>query len=116
MSEELKLTKEYYSISEVAEMFGVAASLLRFWETEIPGLRPPTMRGTNVRRYEKKHIENIRTVYNLVKVRGFKISAAKRVFNGTKKKSADQNAVLLNELQEVRDYLASMRKQFNSLT
>ena len=34
---ELKL---YYSIAEVAEMFGVNASLLRFWEKEFPQISP----------------------------------------------------------------------------
>ena len=34
---ELKL---YYSISEVARMFDVNESLLRFWEKEFPQLRP----------------------------------------------------------------------------
>ena len=34
---ELKL---YYSIGEVADMFGVNPSLLRFWEKEFPQISP----------------------------------------------------------------------------
>ena len=36
---ELKL---YYSIGEVADMFGVNTSLLRFWEKEFPQISPKT--------------------------------------------------------------------------
>ena len=36
---ELKL---YYSIGEVADMFGVNPSLLRFWEKEFPQISPKT--------------------------------------------------------------------------
>ncbi len=32
--------KMYYSISEVAEMTGVKAHVLRYWESEFPSLRP----------------------------------------------------------------------------
>ena len=35
-----KNLKLYYSISEVARMFDVNESLLRFWEKEFPQLRP----------------------------------------------------------------------------
>lgn len=43
---ELKL---YYSIAEVADMFGVNASLLRFWEKEFPQISPRTTgRDTSV--------------------------------------------------------------------
>ena len=37
MDKDLKL---YYSISEVAQMFDVNESLLRFWEKEFPQLSP----------------------------------------------------------------------------
>ena len=44
---ELKL---YYSISEVARMFDVNESLLRFWEKEFPQLRPKKG-GRGIRQY-----------------------------------------------------------------
>ena len=62
---ELKL---YYSISEVAKMFDVNESLLRYWEKEFPMISPKKT-GGNVRQYRKEDIENIRLVYHLVKER-----------------------------------------------
>ena len=35
-----KNLKLYYSIKEVAKMFDVSESLLRYWETEFPLLSP----------------------------------------------------------------------------
>ena len=32
--------KKYYSIQEVAKMYDVNESLLRYWETEFPQLKP----------------------------------------------------------------------------
>ena len=37
---EKDIEKQYYTIGEVASMFGVAASLIRFWETEFEELKP----------------------------------------------------------------------------
>ena len=60
--------KLYYSIKEVAQQINVTESLLRYWETEFPHLRPKTT-GNRVRQYTEKDIEQIKVIYNLVKVR-----------------------------------------------
>ena len=52
---ELKL---YYSIGEVADMFGVNTSLLRFWEKEFPQISPKTA-GRGIRQYRKEDVETI---------------------------------------------------------
>ena len=66
MNKDLKL---YYSISEVAQMFDVNESLLRFWEKEFPQLSPKKgSRG--VRQYRKEDIETVKLIYHLVKERG----------------------------------------------
>ena len=65
-----KNLKLYYSIKEVAQMIGVRECTLRYWETEFPHLKPKTT-GQKVRQYTEKDIEQIKLIYNLVKVRGF---------------------------------------------
>ena len=76
--------KLYYSISEVAAQFDVAESLLRFWEKQFPNIHPKKG-GNNVRQYTQADIEEIRVVYNLVKVRGMKLNAAKEILSKNKK-------------------------------
>ena len=56
-----KNLKLYYSIKEVAEIVGVSESNLRFWEKEIPLIRPKTT-GNNIRQYTDKDVENIKAV------------------------------------------------------
>lgn len=48
-----KELKIYYSISEVAQMFGVNESLLRYWEKEFPFISPKKT-GGNVRQYRRR--------------------------------------------------------------
>ena len=109
-----KKLKLYYSIKEVAQMLGVTESMLRFWEKEIPSIKPKTT-GNNVRQYTEEDIENIRVVYNLVKVRGFKLAAARKMLKENKN-SVDSNAKVMEMLINLRDELQQMRKQFDYLT
>ena len=109
-----KNLKLYYSIKEVDEMVGVSESNLRFWEKEIPILKPKTT-GNNVRQYTEKDIENIRAVYNLVKVRGFKLAAAKKMLRENKE-GVDKNARVMEGLIKVRDELKELKKQLDYLT
>lgn len=77
--------KLYYTISEVAQMFGLNESTLRYWEKEFPYLKPKTKGPSLVRQYSDKDIEQIRLIHNLVKVRGFKLAAAKKIINSNRK-------------------------------
>ena len=105
-----KNLKTYYSIKEVAKMFSLTESTLRYWETEFPYLKPRTT-SNNVRQYTDKDIEELRYIYNLVKVRGFKIAAARKMIscnrNGVDKstKVLEQLVSVKNQLQELKDAL-----------
>ena len=96
------LTKRYYTISEVSEMFGVAKSLLRYWETEFKSIKPRKDRG-GIRRYTAKDIEQISRIYDLLKVRGFTIEGARKELSGpATKKSANEELKLRLESILVR--------------
>ena len=109
-----KNLKLYYSIREVAEMFGLNESTLRYWEQEFQFLRPKTSGPSKVRQYAEKDIEQIRLIHNLVKVRGFKISAAKKMINANRK-GADKTAEVLSSLIDIRSELQSLKKQLDYL-
>ena len=108
-----KNLKLYYSIKEVADMIGISESMLRFWEKEIPMLKPKTT-GNNVRQYTEADIENVKAVYNLVKVRGFKIAAARKMLRENRQ-GVDDNARLMESLICVRDELKGLKKQLDYL-
>lgn len=106
--------KLYYSIKEVAEMTGVSESTLRFWEKEIPVIKPKTT-GNNIRQYTQADIDNIKVIYNLVKVRGFKLSAARRMLRENRGQ-VDSNARVMEMLINVRDELKELKRRLDYLS
>jgi len=111
MNKDLKL---YYSIKEVAEMFDLNESTLRFWETEFPYLKPKTAGPNKVRQYSKKDIEQIQLIHNLVKVRGFKLAAAKKIINQNRN-GAERKSDVLTKLITIRDDLQLLKRQLDGL-
>lgn len=108
-----KNLKLYYSIKEVAAQFGINESTLRYWETEFPHLKPKTT-GQKVRQYTEKDIEQIKVIYNLVKVRGFKIAAARKILNKNRT-GVDKSSDVLDTLISVRDELKELKKQIDGM-
>ena len=91
-----KNLKLYYSISEVAAKFGVAESLLRYWEKEFPSIKPKKT-TRQVRQFSAQDIEEIALIYNLVKVRGMKLSADREVLKKNREGDA-RSTELINTL------------------
>ena len=108
-----KELKKYYGIAEVAEQFNVAESLLRFWEKEFPNIKPQKS-GRGVRMYTKEDIEEVRLVYNLLKVRGMKIAAAKQVLSKNKK-AANDTSEIINRLQSIKTELLEISRELKEL-
>ena len=69
--------KLYYTIGEVAKMFNVNTSLIRYWEKEFSIIKPKKNRKGN-RLFTPKDIENIKLIYHLVKERGMTLQGAKK--------------------------------------
>ena len=111
---EYKPQKLYYSIKEVAEQFGLNESTLRYWETEFPFLKPKTTGPAKVRQYQDKDIEQIKLIHNLVKVRGFKLAAAKKIINSNRQ-GVDKTSDVLSRLIGVRDELQALKRQLDYL-
>ena len=105
--------KMYYSIGEVAAIFNVNETLLRFWEKEFPQIKPKKI-GRNIRQYTKEDIEQIRLIYNLVKVRGFKIAAALETLKKNKEGAANTMEVI-ERLQKVKAELLAIKKELGAL-
>ena len=109
-----KNLKRYYSIREVADMFGLNESTLRYWEQELPYLKPKTSGPAKIRQYQEKDIEQIKLIHNLVKVRGFKLAAAKKIINSNRD-GADRKAEVLTRLIDIRADLQALKKQMDYL-
>jgi DNA-binding transcriptional MerR regulator len=68
--------KLYFSISEVSDMTGVKAHVLRYWESEFPDLRPKKNRAGN-RSYREKDIRMVMTIRDLLYKEGYTIQGAR---------------------------------------
>ena len=109
---EREIEKQYYTIGEVAEMFEVAASLIRFWETEFEQLSPKKNKKGN-RQYTKQDIETLRTIYHLVKERGYTIQGAKEVLKNKSVQTKDKIEII-ESLEKVKAFLVGIKSQLNT--
>lgn len=98
----------YYSISEVASMLGVNASLLRFWEKEFPDIKPvKNKKGT--RSYTKGDIELLKKIYHLTKECGFTLEGAREQLRLGK---VDEKKVeVIDTLKDVRTLLKKLKDE-----
>ncbi|MCP4290767.1 MAG: MerR family transcriptional regulator [bacterium] len=90
-------SKLYYSISEVANIIGVKAHVLRYWETEFSTLRPKKTR-TGSRRYRQADIEEILAIKELLYEDGFKIAGAQKMRRQARQKSKEIQAEVIPQM------------------
>jgi len=102
------LTKLYYSIGEVAEIFDVSTSLIRYWESEFPSLKPHK-NSKGDRRFTVKNIEQLDQIYRLVKEEGYTLDGAKKAISGAQAHKKQLNAVL-KDLKTLRSTLVQLRE------
>ena len=106
--------KLYYSISEVAQMFDVNESLLRFWEKEFPQLNPKKG-GRGIRQYRKEDIETVKLIYHLVKERGMTLPGARQRMKDNKETTL-RNFEIVDRLKSIREELVGMRDALDTFT
>ena len=106
---EKEIEKIYYSIGEVAEQFNVAPSLIRFWESEFELIQPKKNRKGN-RQFTKEDIENVRTIYHLVKQKGFTLQGAKEMLRNDTQVVKDKMEIY-DSLKKIRQFLVEVREK-----
>lgn len=100
--------KRYYTIGEVAKMFEVNSSLLRFWEKEFDVLQPKKNRKGN-RLFTPKDIENLKIIYHLVKERGYTLEGAKKKLKQNRDETVN-TAALTDKLNHIKSELIKLRE------
>jgi DNA-binding transcriptional MerR regulator len=108
---EKEIEKLYYSIGEVAEIFNVAPSLIRFWESEFDIIKPKKNRKGN-RQFTKEDIDNVRTIFHLVKEKGFTLQGAKEMLRNDSQAVKDKME-MLESLRSVRGFLVELREKLH---
>lgn len=98
--------KRYYSMSEVAKMFGVSKSLIRFWESEFDFFKPHK-NSKGDRRFTPENIEQLRMIYHLVKERGFTLAGARQEIREQKDRLREK-VHLIHKLKEIKTFLRAV--------
>ncbi len=97
--------KLYYSIGEVAQMFDVNTSLIRFWEKEFTVIRPKKNKKGN-RMFTKKDVDNFHLIYHMVKEKGYTLKGAKEsLAMDNKKEKVDVELEVVKTLKDVKSFL-----------
>lgn len=98
--------KKYYPIGEVAKLFDVRTSNIRYWTKEFALKVRTTRKGDRL--YTPEQIKEIRTIYHLVKNRGFTISGAKAKLKESKRATED-SVDLKDSLLQLRNKLVQLK-------
>jgi len=106
---EQETVKLYYSIGEVARMFDVNSSLIRFWEKEFDIIKPQKNKKGN-RLFTQDDVDNFYIIYHLVKERGFTLEGAKKKLKENKSDTIN-NIEIIKSLNKVRNFLVDIKKE-----
>jgi DNA-binding transcriptional MerR regulator len=104
-----KPAKLFYSIGEVAAMFGVNISLIRFWENEFDIIKPKKNKKGN-RLFTQSDVDNFHVLFHLIKERGYTLEGAKQKL----KQNPDEQKAdieILKSLKKIRETLIGLREE-----
>ena len=98
--------KLFYGIAEVADMLGVRPSVLRFWETQFPQLKPYKNKHGS-RSYSQHDLELLRRIHYLTRDCGFTLEGAREQLR--RGDVNDERMQMVDQLQRVRSFLVIIK-------
>jgi DNA-binding transcriptional MerR regulator len=110
--------KLYFKIGEVADLTGIKPHILRYWESEFGPFRPVKSRGRQ-RLFQRRDIELVLRLKDLLYNQGFTIAGAKKKLRESAGEGADQLLMPFASdrerrvLKELRDDLIRLRQSLD---
>ena len=101
--------KLYYPIGEVASMFKVNTSLIRFWEKEFDIIKPKKNKKGH-RLFTQKDVDNFYVIYHLVKERGFTLQGAKDKLKENPEDTT-KNIEVIQSLTQIKEFLLDLKSK-----
>ena len=105
--DEVLFSKQYYSMSEVAEMFHINHSLLRFWEKEFDVIKPKKNKKGD-RFFRPADIKNLQIIHHLIRERKFTMEGAKE-FLRKNNQGAEKEFEIIKSLEKLRNFLLEIK-------
>ena len=104
-----EIEKVYYRIGEVASMFNVNISLIRYWEKEFDSIKPyRNKKGT--RFFTKKDVDTFHLIYHLVKERGYTLAGAREKLKDNPE-DMQRDHEIIKSLQQVKAFLLDLKEE-----
>jgi DNA-binding transcriptional MerR regulator len=106
---EREITKMYYTMGEVAILFDVNQSLIRFYEKEFDILQPKKNKKGN-RYFTPEDIENLKIIFHLIRDKGYTLNGAKEYLKNNMADTKDSQRVI-SSLENLKKFLVEVRDQ-----
>jgi DNA-binding transcriptional MerR regulator len=106
---ERDISKMYYTMGEVSEMFDVNASLIRFYEKEFDVLKPKKNKKGN-RLFTPEDVENLKIIFHLIRDKGYTLNGAKDHLKSNMTETKDSQRVI-SSLENLKKFLLEVRDQ-----
>jgi DNA-binding transcriptional MerR regulator len=104
--DEILFQKQYYTMGEVAQLFRVNQSLLRFWEAEFSIIQPKKNKKGD-RYFRPIDIKNLHLIYHLLRQRKYTIEGAKDFLKQNRK--AEERFGMIKKLEQVKSFLLELK-------
>jgi DNA-binding transcriptional MerR regulator len=104
----LKPEKLYYKIGEVAKMFGIKTSLIRYWEKEFSIIKPKKTKN-GIRLFTRKDIDHFELIYHLIKEKGMTINGAREYIKKQKGLNNFEKLEVINTLKRTKAFLQDIK-------
>ena len=108
---ETPLPKLYYTIGEVSAMFGVNASLIRFWEKEFDIIKPRKNAKGN-RLFTQQDIDHIALIHYYVKERRLTLEGVRQKIKENRN-DAEHTFRIVQSLKKVRAMLLEIKNNIS---
>lgn len=104
--------RQYYSMREVADMFGANQSQIRFWENEFDILQPKKNKKGD-RYFRPQDVKNLVLIHHLLRQRRFTIEGAKEYLKRHSNRAADTFQAI-QSLEKLKTFLIEMKANLGS--
>ncbi|RLD91742.1 MAG: MerR family transcriptional regulator [Bacteroidetes bacterium] len=104
----LENKKVYYKIGEVADMFQVSTSLIRYWEQEFKMIKPRKTKN-GIRQYTLKDIDNFQLIHHLIKEKGMTMPGAHKYIKNKKQEDDFDKLEVINTLKRTKTFLQDIK-------
>jgi DNA-binding transcriptional MerR regulator len=106
---EREISKMYYTMGEVAALFNVNQSLIRFYEKEFDILQPKKNKKGN-RYFTPEDIDNLKIIFNLIREKGYTLNGAKDYLKSNMSGTKDNQRVI-SSLENLKKFLIEVRDE-----